>query len=240
MRSLALSLGAAALLATASGCGSADGGAGPSRDAYVALVDVSYSTAKARAEYEPDLLKVAGQAADAQAPLYADAFDGDPSARIRWRVRGRFDAPPPDVYKGNKELTKRYRAKQAQTLQPQLKGLLRERAQTSGSPLGPALEAAAGACEQQQPRACKVYVFTDGVFIGKDFNARTGDAAARHRLVAHWADRIRGLDGAEVTFVGVGFGTRATESTRKNSQMAAEDLLSAAGATLAGWNVTLA
>jgi hypothetical protein len=238
MRSFALALCAAALLATASGCGSA--AKTDDSDAYVALVDVSSSTAKARAAYAPDLLKLAGRAADAQAPLYADAFDGDPSARIRWRVRGHFDDPVPDVYKGNTTLTERYRAKQAHALDPQLRALLRERADTSGSPLGPTLESAAGACEQQRPRRCKVYVFTDGVFIGDDFDARKGDAAARRRLVDRWADRLGGLDGAEVTFVGVGYATRATDGTRKNSRSAAKDLLSAAGARMAGWNVTLA
>src|SRR6185312_10916296 len=177
---------AIAAIAALSGC-SADGSgkadAAASGDAYGVLFDVSYSTAKARKEYAPDLLRLAGRAADARAPLYADAFDGDPSARIRWRVRGDFDASLPNVYEGNDTLADRYLAKKAKELGPQLEGLLDARTHAAGSPLGPTLQAAGGACAQQRPRTCKVFVFTDGIFIGADFDARKGGSAARERLV---------------------------------------------------------
>jgi hypothetical protein len=242
MRSLALALCAAALAAAATGCAAATAGekAGSPGEAYVALVDVSYSTAKARAKYAPDLVALAGRAADARAPLYADAFDGDPAARIRWQVRGAFDAELPQVYDGNETLADQFLAKQARELRPQLEGLLDERTSASGSPLGGTLKAAAGACEQHAPRACKVFVFTDGVFIGEDFDARKGGESARRKLVDRWADRLSGLGGAEVTFVGVGYGTRATDGTLERSRLAAEALLTASGATMADWNVALA
>ena len=73
----------------------------------------------------------------------------------------------------------------------------------------------AGVCGQQHGRQCRVYVFTDGVFVGREFDARRAlNAGARARLAARWADRLAGLDGAEVRFIGVGYGTHASPRTR--------------------------
>ena len=58
--------------------------------------------------------------------------------------------------------------------------------------------------------------------------------------VDDWADRLSGLKGAEVSFVGVGYGTKATDGTLAQSRAAADALLHAAGAELADWKVALA
>jgi len=72
--------------------------------------------------------------------LYADAFDGDPAARIRWRVQGDFARKPPAVYDGNKALTEQYFAGRARELRPRLRALLSTRPARSGSPLGELME----------------------------------------------------------------------------------------------------
>ena len=209
-------------------------------DTYVALVDASYSTTRSRPAYREDLEAVALRAAGARGRLYADAFDGDPSARIRWAVQGDFTHVP-DVYDGNEKLGAAHAHHEAVKLMPRLDGLLQVQPSRAGTPLGPVLAMIAGVCGQQHDRHCRAYVFTDGLFIGEEFDARRPPSAhARARLAARWADRLAGLNGAEVRFVGVGYGSHAGQRTLENSHKTAQAMVTAAGGRVADWNVRLA
>ena len=212
-------------------------------DAFVAAVDVTYSTQGVRQTYLPDLVAVTDRAAAARAPFYADAFDGNPAAHIRWRVQGDFARRPPAVYDGNESLTQQYLAARARELRPQLRELLATRPTRSGSPLGELLQSISGLCAQQRTagRHCRAYVFTDGVFIGDGFDARRPvTQRALQQFVDRWATRLSGLRGAEVSFVGVGYGTTVPPRALETSRRGAQALIAAAGAEMKDWNVRLA
>ena len=231
-----LVLTAASLVA---GCGAGDT---RQRDAFVAAVDVTYSTQGVRQSYLPDLDAVTRRAATARAPFYADAFDGSPTAHIRWRVQSDFSRKPPAVYDGNDDLERQYLAGRARALHPALRGLLATRPTKSGSPLGQVLETLAGVCGQQREagRHCHAYVFTDGVFIGDGFDARHSSQRSIERFTNRWAKRLDGLRGADVSFVGVGYGTSVPTGALDASRQLSGAVLEAAGARLKDWNVRLA
>lgn len=178
-------------------------------DANVELVDITLSTENDRNAYLADMQKVVEHTALGRESIYADAFDGNPRSHVDWRVQRDF-ATIPSYYKDNPDQIEQYLRNQAAQLTPDLRALVAMRARRRGTPLGATLELAGDLCAQQAAarRGCRVFVFTDGEFIGEGIDSRTRIPASAQRAWLHdWTPKLSGLAGATVTFVGVGYGT---------------------------------
>jgi hypothetical protein len=213
-------------------------------DALVELVDITLSTDNDRDDYLEDMTKVVDYAALNREPVYADAFDGNPRARVTWRVQHDFATIPP-YYRSNPDLVTSYLEGQAHALTPRLRALTAMEAVRRGTPLGATLKLAADLCAQQHAAelGCRVFIFTDGEFIGEGIDSRREiDPADQRTFVDAWAPRLGGLAGATVTFVGVGHGI-GQDPGLDDARAVAQALVRDAGGTMApgdaGWAVRL-
>ena len=211
-------------------------------DAYVELVDITLSTDDDRDTYLVDMQAVADHAALGRDVIYADAFDGNPRAHVRWRVHRSFRRLPA-FYHGNPDLIDSYLQGQGRALAPRLQALVASRAVRAGTPLGATLLLAADLCAQQRTvgLGCRVFIFTDGEFIGEGIDSRRPiPASAQRAWLDAWAPRLGGLAGARVSFVGVGYGT-GDDSGLDDARSIAATVIAKAGGTMpsgdAGWAV---
>lgn len=242
VRRLALASAAALMLAGAVAfvvVGSS-GGTPPPHLVEVALVDATHSTATVRRDYMEDLETLAERASENRARFFADYFGGEPRTSIFWRARADFATPAAAAGK-NESLQQLSVRRRLRELRRQLTGLVQVESRRAGTPIGATLQAAAKLCAAEKAIGpqCRVTIFTDAEFVGEGIDTRKGiRSAARDRFVKEWAPKLEDLDGAEVSFVGVGHGIPDAVPIEDAEQLMNE-LLGSLGATVTGWSVRL-
>jgi hypothetical protein len=201
----------------------------------IVCVDSTFSTDAVRARYLPGIEEVAREAANAHAPFYAAACGANATGTVDWPVHKVFASRA--IYSG--ELAAQYADSQVKKIIPRLKRLVETSSPQPGTPLGQMLAVAARQCAAVGG-GCSVFVFTDGGWADRLLRVRDGvTAAEQRRYVAAYAPRLRGLAGASVYFVGVGFGTSLGEARLHDAQRVATALVQKAGGQVKSWNVRL-
>lgn len=225
----AAALAAAALLALALvGCGG-------DTVARVVCVDSSRSTIDVRKDYKPELITIAEQAAEDQGELYVDACGSNATGTVRWAVRSEFETEQ-DL---SGVLLTGWAGKEAGKLEPDFDTLLGKTSEDPGTPLGKIFGVMARKCEAD-PGPCDVYVLTDASWWDNLLKAYDGVTPQEEkRYLDKFGPLVEGLDGAKVSFVGVGLGTDMGEQRLDEARKVAEALVEAGGGEVVFWDVSL-
>lgn len=213
--------------------GIASGGPKPSASPVLVCVDSTASTDGVRESYGDDLEAVAGTAAEQRARFYAAPCGANATGSVNWPVKTEFGSSLSGVL-GDEQVENQLRS---------LTGRLDELTQTTstqqGTPFGEMLAVAARQC-QYLGGGCTIYMFTDGEWA--DGLLRVGDGVSEGEQAAYldaYRSRVGDLDGTEVNFVGVGFGTHIGEVRLAEARAVAEALVFAASGEMGTWTVSL-
>lgn len=224
--SVALLIAASAL----SGCG---GGGEPTT--FVACVDSTHSTVEVRPHYRPELLTIAEKAAEAQGNLYVDACGSNATGTVDWTVTKEFQTEQ-DL---SGVVLRQWATSQAKDLEGDLNDVLTKTSPDPGTPLGEILGVIARKCEAD-PGPCEAYVLTDASWWDKRLKVYNGvTPKEKQDYVAAYGPLVKGLDGASVSFVGVGLGTDLGEEGLNEAREVAEALVEAGGGKVVYWDVSL-
>lgn len=212
------------------GCGGSGSGA-----PRIACVDSTDSTAGIRAGYLPGLEAVALAAAEDEAPFYAAACGANATGTVNWPVHKEFEID--GALSGDLAIeSAKHSIKQ---LTPRLRRITRIASKRSGTPLGEMLAVAARQCAAVGG-GCEVFLFTDGEWADRLLRVRYGvTRAEQQRYIATYAPRVRGLAGATVRFVGVGYGTSLGEVRLAAAEHVATVLVRAGGGKVGAWSTHL-
>lgn len=201
----------------------------------IVCVDSSSSTANVRASYTSDLRTVVGQAAEGRARLYADACGANAAGSVNWPVRTNFANIRALGLLGREQARLQAERVIAQAI-PRLVGPGPE---SRGLPLGEVLEVMARQCEEAGGH-CTLYFFTDAEWSDGLLRVRDGiGPGERHEYLSTFEPELQGLDGCEVNFIGVGFGTSMGSVRLAEARELAAKLIEGAGGELGSWATRL-
>jgi hypothetical protein len=197
-------IGAAAAVAavtlTLGACGSPSG----PKPVALLIADQTSSFKQFAPDCARDFVTVAEAVAERRGHLYAGPLlTGDPFSQ-RFSVEQDFDAKVPSAIQGNGELEDAYRRRQADKLKGEFTGMARTRARVGGSPVLATLARAASFKEQRaRNRPFWLVVCSDLANVGDGLDVRQEiDDATVRRTVKAWTPRLRGLEGADLYFIG--------------------------------------
>jgi hypothetical protein len=108
-----------------------------------------------------------------------------------------------------------------------------------GTPIGEMLAVTARQCEQAGGD-CAIYIFTDGEWADKLLRVSDGiSKEEREDYLDVYVDRLSGLSGSTVNFVGVGLGTRMGEVHLDEAHQIVSELVEKSGGTMGFWTTRL-
>jgi len=219
--------------ATLGGCGgSSDPTAQVNR---VVCIDSTTSTDGNRMSYLPDLLEVAEAAVNDHAWLAVSACGANSTGTVRWPIREELVSR--QAISGT--LAQRFVKKTTEKLKPRLERVLSQESHHNGTPLGEMLSVLGRQCEAIGG-TCHAYLFTDGGWADGQLKIRYGVTKAEQEdYVQTYAPDMKGLAGASVCFVGVGYGTHLGEKRLREGRQVATSLVEQVGGHVTSWNVRL-
>ncbi|MEJ7783290.1 MAG: hypothetical protein WKF96_00715 [Solirubrobacteraceae bacterium] len=207
-------VGTAALCLVLAGCGGNKSSTQPAPSAArnLDLVFGDCSSFRRYAEaFVPEMVTIAETSAAQRRTLWAGCFDGAPLRTLHWKPKIDFNDLPIEL-RGSARLAARVNLARALGLKTKLEQMVRSTpTRVPGSGQLEALELAA-----HTEHVGRVFLFTDGV-INQIDGVGLDRATLRqiNQVVDRWAPRLAGLKHVELTFVGVGRGTRSTAGLRR-------------------------
>ena len=233
---LAVVLIALALMLLLIGNGS-DGG--PHSGPVLICIDSTVSTDDVRGKYEQDIKEVVRRAALHQAHFYAAACGANATGEVDWPVSRRFEG----TYSGKSlnEEQLEHKAEQVMFGTSKSEGIkdLLEVESHDGTPIGEMLAVTGRQCEQAGGD-CAIYLFTDGEWADELLRVRDGiSEGERKGYLDVYVDRLSGLSGSTVNFVGVGLGTQIGEVRLDEAHTIVTELVEKAGGTVGFWTTRL-
>lgn len=208
----------------------------PRMQPILVCIDSTESTDDVRDKYRVDLEKVVRQAAFHQDHLLAAACGANATGEVDWPVGRWFRATYSDDF-ANQEL-----GKQADIVidgNAEKEGIvdLLEVDSKETTPMGEMLAVTARQCDGE---GCQIYFFTDGEWADDLLRVKNGVSdEEREQYVDVYADRLEGLEGSTVHFIGVGLGTAIGEVALDEAKSVAKELVEEAGAEMGYWKTRL-
>lgn len=208
----------------------------PRSQPILVCIDSTESTDDVRDKYQVDLEKVVRQAAFHQDHLLAAACGANATGEVDWPV-GRFFRATYSEDFANQELEK-----QADIVidgNEEKEGIvdLLEIDSKETTPMGEMLAVTARQCDGG---GCQIYFFTDGEWADDLLRVKDGVSdEERERYVDAYADRLEGLEGSTVHFIGVGLGTVIGEVALDEAKSVAKELVEEAGGEMGYWKTRL-
>ena len=233
--------GAVVLCTAAAGCGTDNAKVEhrPPAPAAERPLDLVYGDCSSFRRYTkafvPDMVTIAQTSALAKPrrTLWAGCFDGAPLRTLDWKPTIDF-ADEPDELEHNRTLGDRVALGRALGMKRKFEAMAETPTKVSGSGQLEALELAA-----QTPNVGRVFMFTDAQINqieGVRLNAATpGEIDA---TIRRWAPRLKGLEGVQLMFIGVGRGTSNSGGVR-NGERLFRGLARRVGASHFGWTLEL-
>lgn len=203
---------------------------------YVVCVDSTHSTDEVRSDYMPDLVAVAERGVLNGAHLYADACGSNATGTVQWRVD--------KVLRPRQALTGILKEKSAATrakkMRQEFEEVLSRNSPHAGTPLAKILGVVARECAANSG-PCEAFILTDAVWWDDLLRVPNGVSSDEEQAyVERFAPLLDGLDGAKVSFAGVGLGTEVVGEQRlAEARDVAEALVEAAGGEVVFWDVKL-
>ncbi len=202
---LALALACAAL----GGCGGGD------RDPASAKIDLliadcSASFRESSLRLLPEMVAIAQDSAAREDVLWSGCFAGAPLRTLRWDPREDFGEYPPGVEPGTPFAANLNQARAIGMRRKLRSMVVATKAAEPGSGQLEALEVAS-----QTPGVARVFFLTDAAIHEPEVpELNTASVADLRRTVKLWAPRLRGLNGVQLTMIGVGYGEHNSASVR--------------------------
>lgn len=210
----------------------------PAHSRHVLIcVDSTASTDDVRDEYQVDLERVVQQAAFHQDRLRAAACGANATGEVNWPVGRWFRA----TY-SNDRFAKEELEDQAETViegNEEKEGIvdLLQVSSKETTPMGEMLAVTARQCDDE---GCQIYFFTDGEWADGQLRVKEGISdEERENYLYTYADRLEGLKGSTVHFIGVGLGTVIGEVALDEAKLIARELVEEAGGEMGYWKARL-
>lgn len=209
----------------------------PAGEPVVVCIDSTVSTDEIRDSYLPDLKEVVVEAAVSRSRFDAAACGANATGQVNWPVHVAFTGNYVDPEKVREQAEHQaVGVIEGTDDDPGIEDLVQVSSERNGTPLGEMLAVLGRQCRRAGGE-CSVYLFTDGEWADGMLKVRDGvSAPERQEYLATYSDRIDGLAGAEVNFIGVGYGTSIGELRLKEAELIAAELVRAAGAEMGAWS----
>jgi phage baseplate assembly protein W len=222
--SISAVLAIASLLIGCGGGGSSsgtDGVAGPSGSVVAShkldlmLPDCSASFRRASGRLVPEMIEVALNSAAQNRALWAACFAGAPLQDLYWDVRIDFGNLPSSLT-SNGHIGEKVNAARALGLRSDFRRIIDDTPRSApGSGQREAHELAS-----QTPHVGRVFMFTDALIQEPEgVVLRTATHDEVKAVINRWAPRMKGLQGVELVFVGVGLGAESAKSVRNAQEL---------------------
>ena len=201
-------------------------------------VDSTESTDDVRNKYQVDLEKVVRRAAFRQDHLLAAACGANATGEVYWPVGRWFRT----TY-SNDRFAKEELESQAEIViegTDEKEGIvdLLDIDSKETTPMGEMLAVTARQCDGD---GCQIYFFTDGEWADHLLRVKGGisDSERKRYLKTYDVDRLGGLEGSTVNFIGVGLGTEIGEVALDEARSVAMELVEEAGGKMGLWKTRL-
>jgi len=199
-------------------------------------IDSTESTDDVRDKYQMDLEKVVRQAAFRQDHLLAAACGANATGEVYWPVGRWFRA----TY-SNDRFAKEELERQAEIVidgNDEKEGIidLLDIDSKETTPVGEMLAVTARQCDGD---GCQVYFFTDGEWADHLLRVKGGISRSERKRYRIYADKLGGLDGSTVNFIGVGLGTEIGEVALDEAKSVAGELIEGASGEIGYWKTRL-
>lgn len=202
-------------------------------------IDSTVSTDDVRDKYEVDLETVVQRAAVHRANFYAAACGANSTGEVNWPVHKRFASDYSSESLAREQLEHQADEVKEGTAHSEGTDDLLDTVSHDGTPLGEMLAVTARQCEQAGGE-CAIYLFTDGEWADGLLRIRDGvSERERRRYLEAYEEKLGGLRGSTVNFVGVGLGTVVGEVRLDEARAIAADLIEAAGGEPGFWTARL-
>lgn len=200
-------------------------------------VDSTESTDGVREKYRVDLEKVVHRAALRQDHLLAAACGANATGEVDWPVGRWFRAEY-----SNPRFAKEELESQGEVVidgNEEKEGIvdLLEVDSKETTPMGEMLAVMARQCDGA---GCQIYFFTDGEWADRLLRVKDGiSETERERYLEAYGDKLDGLAGSTVNFIGVGLGTNIGEVELAEAKSVAEELVEEGGGEMGLWRTRL-
>lgn len=200
-------------------------------------IDSTVSTDGDRDKYAVDIEKVVRQAAFHQDHLLAAACGANATGEVYWPVGRYFRAG-----RSNQRFAREELESQADKViegDEEKEGILDllEVESRETTPMGEMLAVTAQQCDGDR---CQAYYFTDGEWADHLLQVKEGiSEQERERYLDAYGQRLDGLKGSTVNFIGVGLGTSIGAVALDEAKEVAAELLEEAGAEMGRWRARL-
>jgi hypothetical protein len=200
-------------------------------------IDSTESTDDVRDKYQVDLEKVARQAAFRQDHLLAAACGANATGEVDWPVGRWFTTTYSSDRFAREELES-----QAETViegNDEKEGIvdLLEIESKETTPIGEMLAVTARQCDGDD---CQIYLFTDGEWADHILRVKEGISDTEKKdYIKTYGDKLGGLEGSTVNFIGVGLGTKIGEVALEEAKLVAMELVEGGGGEMGRWKTRL-
>lgn len=206
-------------------------------ETVLVCIDSTESTDDVRDKYEVDIEKVVRQTAFHQDHFLAAACGANAIGEVDWPVSKWFRANRSSERFAKQELESQADEVMQGTDEKQGIVDLLEVESKETTPMGEMLAVTAQQCDGE---GCQIYYFTDGEWADHLLRVKEGVSdREREAYIETYGQRLGGLDGSTVHFIGVGLKTNIGAVALDEAKEVAAELLEEAGAEMGRWKARL-